>query len=139
MSWSYKRTEPAAIDLDWVRLRVGDTDESDQLLQDEEIQALIDNEGSRSLAAVLCAETIAAKFARRVDKTVGKLSISAGQMAEHYMKLATRLRMEVAIGSAGVYAGGISVADKADNDADTDVVRPAFAVGQFDWAGPSSS
>lgn len=134
MTWSYASGSPGSVDLDWVRLRIGDTDTSDQLLQDEEIEALVTSEGNRHMAAVVACETIAAKFARHADKTVGKLSISMSQAAERYLSLADRLRSDVTMdsGSGGPYAGGISRSDKEADETDTDRVSPAFSVGQFD-------
>jgi len=131
MAWSYDSTAPNSSDKSWVRLRIGDTSSGDQLLQDEEISAFVTSEGNREMGAALAAEAIGAQFARKVDKSVGKLAISFSQASEHYFALAERLRREVAVG-AGPYAGGISQADKDANEADTDVVAPSFTVQQFD-------
>lgn len=131
MTWTYASSSTTVTDLSWIRLRIGDTSSGDQLMQDEEINALLDSEGNREMAAALAAETVGAQFARKVDKSVGKLQIAFSQASEHYFGLAQRLRREVAV-SAGPYAGGISRDDKASNETDSDVVQPAFRVGMFD-------
>ena len=64
MSWSY---DPALVEvaLNWVRLRVGDTNTSDQQLSDEEINSFIAlSGGDRKAAAVAAARAISAKFTR---------------------------------------------------------------------------
>jgi hypothetical protein len=137
MTWTYASSSTTTTDLSWVRVRIGDTSSGDQLLQDEEINAFVDSEGNREMGAALAAEAVGAQFARKVDKSVGKLRIAFSQASEHYFGLAKRLRREVAIG-AGPYAGGISRSDKEANEADTDVVEPAFRIGQFDRAGAAN-
>lgn len=137
MAWSYRSGAPGTLDLDWVRMRIGDTSSGDPLMQDEEIEALVTSEGNRHLAAAVAAETIGAKFARYVDKSVGKLSLSMAQASEHYFKLADRLRSDVLMDTSagGPYAGGISQADKEQDESDSDRVDPGFYVGQFDSRG----
>ena len=84
MSWSY--ANPSVSTRDWVRWMVGDTDSTDELLQDEEIDAAVSDEGNKYRAAATCARAIASKFSRQADKKVGPLSISASQKAERYEK-----------------------------------------------------
>ena len=136
MSWGYNPTLPTA--RDWVRWRIGDTDSTDPLLTDEEIDAAVALEGNRYLAAALSAESIAAKFAREADKRVGPLAISASQKAQTYTKLAKRLRTEIATRVAP-YAGGISQDDIRTVESDTDRVPADFAVGFQDTPGTRTS
>lgn len=89
MSWSYNSN--LATDKDKVRLLVGDTDTTDQLLQDEEINYLLTETGNVLLAASRAAKAIAAKFSRQANKTVGDLRIDLSQKAEAYHKLADNL------------------------------------------------
>ena len=138
MTWSYNSTAPNSSDKSWVRLRVGDTTTADQLLQDEEIEAHLSAEGNRYAAAALCAESIGALFARRADKTVGRMSIAASRVSERYFQLADRMRTE--LGSrAAPYAGGISIADKQTDEDDSDRVAPAFTVGMLQFPGEAKS
>lgn len=136
MTFTYVSTGPTS-NKDWVRLRIGDTSSGDPLLTDEEINEVLDEEGNKFLAAAVAAETIGAQYARKVDKSVGKLSISMAQASEHYFALADRLRENVVMDTSvgGPYAGGISQADKDKDEADSDRVDPAFYVGQFDIPG----
>ena len=121
--WSYSGN-PAASDLDAVRFAIGDTDTADQLLSDEEIAYLLTN-STVSAASIAACEALAAKFARSVDRTVGSLSLSASQKAKQFRELAATLRRQRAV-LAAPYAGGISVADKDTQRADTDRVKPTF-------------
>lgn len=140
MSWSYLSTAPGSSDRSWVRLRIGDNSSGDQQLQNEEIDMLLASEGSKYAAAAAAARTIGAKFATRVDRTIGKLRISMAQASDHYFKLAETLDSEAAAGAASEgmdppFAGGISIADKDASKADTDRPAYAFTRGQFDHPG----
>lgn len=119
---------PAASDIDAVRFYIGDTDTTAEMLTDAEITALVTLAGGDTLlAAVYAAEGLAGKYARRVDKSVGDLSISYSQTSKQFSDLAALLRRRYSIGSAPApYAGGISISDKAAQESDTDRVRPAF-------------
>lgn len=138
MTWAYLSTAPASSDKSWVRLRIGDTSSGDQLLQDEEINALISIGGDKHMGAALAAETVGGYFARRADKTVGKLSISFGKVSESFFALAERLRTESNYG-ATPYAGGISESDMETDEDDTDLPARLFSLGQFDNRGDQST
>ena len=134
MTWTYTSTDPGGTNKDWVRLKIGDTSSGDQLLQDEEITALLTDAGAKRRAAVLACRSIGARFARRADKGVGKLNIAASQAAKAYFDLALTLEREQAV-SVAPYAGGISIADKEIDLSDSDRVDPLFTVGQYDDPG----
>lgn len=133
MAFSYASTNIDSSGLSWVRFRVGDTSSGSALLEDAEIEALLDSH-PKERAAALAARGIAAWFARRVDKQVGKLRISMAQASEHYFDLADRLEKETGT-SAKPYAGGISVSDVESEESDTDRPDRMFSVGQFDHTG----
>ena len=137
MSWTYSGN-PADSDSDSVRFLVGDTDSDDQQVTDEEIAWALTQAGGIYSAAALIASTIAAKFARMVDKAVGDLKISYGQRAGHYEKLTAALKRKASVFGAVPYAGGISISDKESVREDTDRVKPAFSVGMDDRQGTSS-
>lgn len=135
MTWSYLSSEPGSSDRSWVRLMIGDNTTADEQLQDEELDVLISDQGSKERAAIAACRALGARYARRADKTVGRLSISASQISKHYYDQAKELEKTLGRltgGATGMYAGGISQADKNAEIADTDRVAPAFAVGQFD-------
>lgn len=135
MTWTYSTTDLTATSssgsLAKIRLLVGDTDTSDQQLQDEEIYFAVSAEGGDYAAAALCAELLAAEYARKADKTVGSLSIQWSQRFDHYTALAAKLRRNSSV-IALPYAGGVSISDKTTRETDTDRVAPAFYRGLLD-------
>ena len=129
MAWTYSG-DPASSSKDAVRFYVGDTDESDQLVTDEEINFTILNEGGLITAAVVTCRAIAAKFSRQADKSVGDLRISISQKAEAYEKRAVSL--ETKAGSLAVpYAGGLLVSEKTSAESNTANVQPVFRRGMM--------
>ena len=138
MVWSYDSTAPGASDLSWVRLRIGDTSSGSPMLQDEEIESLLSEEGNRHFAAAIAAESIGATFARTADKSVGKLRISIAKASESYFNLANRLRSEADMRVAP-YAGGISQSDIDAREKDTDQVGAPFQIGMHDFPGSEAS
>lgn len=134
MTWTYTPANAGSSGLSWVRMRVGDTTSGDQLMQDEEIQAILTDVGDKYVAASRSCRQISAWFARRVQKSAGKLSLSANQASERYAKLADELLMEAGLRCIP-YAGGISLADKENLADDADRVLPQFYLGQTDVPG----
>jgi len=96
MSWTYT-ADPSSSSKDAVRYLIGDVNEADQLVQDEEIYfnlAEVNNEIYR--AASNTCYNLAAKFtgqAQSVSKSVGGLSLSTslGDKAMRYERLAKDL------------------------------------------------
>lgn len=134
MTWTY--APDFTTSRDKIRLEIGDTDTTDQLLSDEEIAYFagkysVSTESGLLLAAARCCEAIAAELARRVDisRSLGgeKIDKKAHQAYEHYQTLTTTLR-EKAVAVAGVspFAGGISRDSKDTYEEDSDRVEPAF-------------
>lgn len=132
MSWSYTGN-PTDSTKDYVRFRIGDTDSSDQLLGDDEIDAMVSQFGDKRLAAAAAAESVAAKFSRRFDTRYGKVSQQWSQLVEHYLTLAKKLRAEYTLNAAAPWAGSISQSAKDEERDDTDRVEPAFSVGMHDF------
>ena len=93
MAWSYNNTLPT--DRDRVRFYVGDTDANDQLVQDEEIDAMLalfpatDAQRVQKAARRVC-EHLAARFARLSLRRVqsGQDRIAYGDLAKYYRDLA---------------------------------------------------
>lgn len=135
MTWTYSSVD-LSTSLAQVRLLIGDTDEADQQLSDEEIQFQVTNAAGAFYAAVRCCRMIAAKYARRIDKSVGQFAHSASQKYKQYLDLAASLEVQ-ALSSASItpYAGGISVSEKDTQSNDTDRVQPAFARSWDDYPG----
>jgi hypothetical protein len=97
-------------DLDLIRLAVGDTDEADPLLLDDEIEALLSRRavtttaGSTTYnvpaAAADAAGAIAAKYAREFNFAEDGQRFDRAQRVGHYLSLEQRLRAR---------SGGVSV------------------------------
>ncbi len=126
------------IDFDKIRTWVGDTNEADPLLTDNELEYALAEGGTIKGAAALAAEWISAKFARQADKSVGDLSISYSQRAQQYAALAVRLRGRTAR-VVLPYFGGISQSAKDAREADTDRVKPAFTTTMLDDPATSAA
>lgn len=121
MAYTYN----TATNIGKVRLLIGDTDASDVLLQDEEINVFITTYGKLQLAASHAAMAISAKFTREADKRVGNLSITYSNRANNYKTLSKELKNSAASTLFG-YIGGISKSDKTVNEDNVDRVSPSF-------------
>lgn len=115
MTWTYNNT-PGDDDYpgDEVRLLVGDTNEEDPLVQDEEITYFLSlypkvTGKPAYLAAAAAAEAIAAKFARKMNTQIGPLSAQSKQQRDHYVELAAQLRQSWATDGKGGSTGFASV------------------------------
>jgi len=92
MSWTYSG-DPTASTRDQVRFLIGDTDTDDQQLTDAEVDyALAETSDEPYSAAIICAEALRSKYARKMDKSIGDLSASFSQLVDHYSKLIQQLR-----------------------------------------------
>ena len=88
--------DPANNPIDAVRLLVGDTDPSAEILTDAEYQYFLDLTNNAVIpAAILAARTIAAKYALLVNEEVGEVKISYEQRYKHYIDLAARLEDQI--------------------------------------------
>lgn len=131
MSWHYQDT--MIDDVSKVRFYVGDTDTTDQLLTDEEITFALSEGGSVRAAASLCADRLAAQYARLADLKEGQLSISYSQRFEQMRAVSESITDSATLSDpATPSAGGIFVADKTATEADTSLVRPSFSVDMLD-------
>lgn len=134
--------DPAVSTKDAVRFLIDDTGANDLwLLTDPEIAYVLTTFPDPRRAAASCARKISVKYAGRPDKTVGDLSISWSQISTRYAAMADLLESEATLaGDLTPYAGGISVADMAAVEANSDRVTPSFKLGQFDnTTGPLPS
>ena len=129
--WTYSG-DPAASARDLVRHLVGDTDTTDQQVTDEEIAWAVGAYATTYLAASATARAIAARYARKADKSVGDLSLSYSQLQRHYAELAADLDAKGNVSAGMPYAGGIGIADRDAQEADDDRVQPAFKIGVHD-------
>jgi hypothetical protein len=129
--WTYT-ADPATEPRDAVRFLTGDVDETEQQLQDEELDWLITLWGDRSLyyvAAEAC-EAIAAKYAREIDINADSQSLGTNALQQKYLTQAERLRSQheqLLVGGL-VDAGGILVGEQPDPT----VLPLAFGRGMHD-------
>lgn len=137
MTWSYLPS--LATDKDRVRLKIGDTDTTSQLFSDEEIEALLTDNGDDvfETAAQLC-DALATKYARRGNLRIDDFSIDFKSRAEHFAALADQIRQQAA-NSPGQFGapivGGISISEMESVRDDTDRVPSRFEVGKFSHPG----
>ena len=139
MAWSY---DPTDLDtstspgrLNSVRLLVGDTDTTDQQVQNEEITfALTETANNIYAAASWVARTIASQYSRRVSTTLdGALSADYTDLAAQYFKLAEDLEYRGKTNGAvlGVAAGGLTISDINAVRANTNRVEGSFRRDRF--------
>ena len=136
MTWTYN--VPAQDDHDRIRLLVGDTDTTDQQLQDEEIDMFLSLEGNSTpstvtstrpvlyRSAAASARAIAAKYARLVSQTLGKRQDAYSDLLDHYQTLAKMLLDRASASGIAPRVGGLSISDKISSQMDTDLVQPFF-------------
>jgi hypothetical protein len=129
MSWTYSG-DPATSTRDEIRFLIGDTDSTqDWTMSDEEVNYIATQSTNTLLCAAIGAENVASKFARLAQsKSVGDLSVTWGDRRDSFTKLALNLRARASLKVVPIYVGGLSRAEKAAVDADTDRVQPAFKV-----------
>lgn len=135
--FSYNSTAPDSSSRSWIRLTLQDHSSASYRLEDEEIDAILSDEGSKYLSAAACAEILGARYATASDKTIGKLSISQSGQSERYYALAKTLRRRATL-FASPFAGGVSVSQKDSERSDSDRVQPAFSVDEFDYQATDS-
>jgi hypothetical protein len=113
MAWTYLPTD-LSTDLAKVRREIGDTNEDDQLLQDEELELALTAEGSVLLAAARAADWIARTFARDFDFEADGTKIMKAGRAKAYRELASELRSRGDAEASGT--GGIGVVHTVNID-----------------------
>lgn len=124
--------DPSVSDKDAVRYWINDTDASSFALTDPEINYALTQYGNPLLAAAACARSLAAKYAKLVDKTLGPLRLSYSQRSKAYLDLAATLQSQGEQSGVSIYAGGTSLSDMAAVDANSDRNPQPFSRKQFD-------
>ena len=134
MTWTYSG-DPTTSLADAVRFYVQDTNTSDQLLADEEIQFLIDQwyekYNSAIFVAAVAAETIASKFAREVSVSTDGVSVGTQELQSKYTDLARQLRSQYRMEQL---AGGAaeSFGNNFGEEFDAGIKPLSFGVGLWD-------
>ena len=144
MAWSYNvadlNTTTSSGRLNTVRLLVGDTDTTDQLVQNEEVAfALAQVNDNVYYAGSWVCKAIAAKFSRMVTTTLdGALSSNYSDRAKQYQQLSIQIEAQgrkTSGKSLGVFGGGISVVAVEVVRENPDRIKPAFTIDQFENTG----
>lgn len=121
--------------LDQTRFLIGDTDPTNPLFVDSEVNGNLSVWLTPISAAIALATAQAAKYARKATMSVDGLSVNYSDLAKQFTALAQQLRKQMVEYPGGLgtpYVGGVSRADMESNAQDEDRVRPAFRRGQFD-------
>lgn len=139
--WTY---DPSDLDpntasgrLNIVRFLVGDTDTSNQLVSDEEINFSLSTEGDDVYSsAALVAKSLSAKYASYVDVELdGQLREDYSQLTTQYSNLSDLLTSEgnTKKVNLGISAGGISKAEMRRVENLPDRVKPFFRRDSYKW------
>lgn len=86
---------PAGRPIDAVRLQIGDTNNSDMALSDEEVEYFLSTGGSSIRAAILAVNALIARYSPLVDTSVGQVSKSYSQRIDNYKELLKKLESEL--------------------------------------------
>jgi hypothetical protein len=139
MAWTYNATDlnttTSSGRINTVRLLVGDTDTTDQQVQNEEITfALSENGNNTYLAAAWVARVISSKYARLVTtKLDGALSANYSDLAKQYQSLSDQLEYQGKTNGAsiGILAGGITKSGIEAVRANTNRIEGSFRRDRF--------
>lgn len=132
MTWDY---DVALLEQkDQVRFLIGDTDASNPLVQNEEIEWALSEQGNVYAAAALVAQTLGGRFATTADKSVGDLKLKFSEQSRNFFELAKNLKMQVLSLSQVQSAGADVIATKEANEADTTLVEPKFTKDMHEHA-----
>lgn len=133
MSWTYSGN-PTSSTTDEIRFLIGDTDASDPLLQDEEIQYLYNTwftkYGTVFYVASIACETIAASYAREASHSADGVSVQLGEIQQKFTAQAETLREQ----HQNLLIGGIPDVGgvTADEQPDPTIAPLIFGTGMSD-------
>lgn len=135
MSWTYSG-DPSISNKDQVRFLVGDTDSSEPLATDEEIEFALTQNSNVYAAAAFIADGISTYFMRCADsEEIGPVKVAYTSRVQFYSKRAADLLSKVGqYAQLTIYGGGIDIGDKTATDSDTSLVAPNFRIGMNDFA-----
>ena len=123
MTFSYNENA-LDVELNKIRLYIGDTDSNDPLLQDEEIASVqADTTGFRATVAACC-RLICAQLARKVDYKLSLLTEKASVLYDRYEVQAERFEAMSSVSYP--WSGAIFKDDKEAVEDDTSLVKPKF-------------
>jgi len=140
MAWTYSGN-PSNSSKDAVRFLIADTKVEDSFVTDEEIEwSLVQSNTNIYGAAAIVARALSAQFSTLADEEIGPLRFKYAERAKNYEKVAIRFENSSSKQQSlsGVYAGGIDVADKDSQEADSSLVQPSLFKGMTDYVTSSN-
>ncbi len=115
---------------DIVREIAGDTD---SIVSRELVNYFLAEAGNNVYAAAQkIALVLASRYANSVDAKVGDVQVKGGSaQVSDFLKISAAMRMQVVLTTVspdaeGIYAGGISIADKEVRESESDRAEPFF-------------
>lgn len=132
MTFSYEIGK-LSTQLNKVRLYIGDTDENDPLLQNEEIVLVQSTYTSFFRVCAECCRLICTKVSRRVDGKFGNIAEKSSEIYDRYRSLADSFDNKSS--STYPWSGAVLVSDKDGNKEEWDedvIVKPVFQKGFMD-------
>lgn len=94
MAWTYS-DDPKTSPKDQYRFYIGDTNEKQPKMSDEEIQFMIDTYKSENAILYYLFTTLASKVAPLVSEGLGPQQVSYSDMYKHYISLATQYKQRM--------------------------------------------
>lgn len=133
MSWTYAG-DPAASTLAAVRFLIQDTDTTDQLLNDAEINYLLGIYTTAAITAPRAALIVARKFARLATMTrIGDTQVDYAGRADSYFSLAQQLFVDARPSTGVIFIGGLSRERNDDYLDDSDLIGPDLMPHSDGW------
>lgn len=106
MTWTYKPEELDSSLLFQVRSLIGDVEEDDPLLQDEEILFALEMSCDDVIrAAISCCDSISARFLKQSNFKLGPYSVDLSRRSYAYKSLARELRNKLASSGGPIWTG----------------------------------
>lgn len=130
MAFTY--TKGSTTDRNRLRLLVQDVDEDRLLFEDAELDDLLEQEGSVTLAGAAVFEALAARYARDYDFSADGASFRKGSVYQAYMVQARRLRRRGRAGVAVMPLRKDAYSDDVTSEEATVGGTASFDKGQFD-------
>lgn len=135
MVWTYNSA--LATTRDQVRFLVQDTNTSNKLLDDSEVDWMLTQETNIYFAAAALADALSAKYAGVKSIDVDGLSVDYSGLSDRYAALAARLRRQAQASAGGIglpFVSGVSVSEMNSINSDTDRVPNKFRINQNQFA-----
>jgi len=128
MSFTYDPNN-LSIELNRLRLELGDTDENDPLLLDEEIVKVQEEKSTFFLRVAECCRLICAKLSRKTKVKISGFSEDPSLLYDRYKEMQNKFVQLTSVSYPWIGANQIS--EKAAIENDTSLVKPKFKRDQF--------